>query len=183
VTIKTAKFVLLDRDGVINLDSDDYIKSPDEWQPIPCSLEAIAELFRGGYRIVVITNQSGISRGLLDLDMLAEIHSKMHRRVDRFGGRIEAVYFCPHAPEDHCDCRKPKPGLLQQFASDYRVSLENIPFIGDSYRDIQAGIAAGASPFLVKTGKGLITLAAHPEINVPVFENLYDATRYILSKQ
>ncbi len=181
--IQNTKFVMLDRDGVINLDSDDSIKSPHEWLPIPGSLEAIAQLSRNGYRIVVITNQSGISRGLLGLETLAEIHAEMHRGVERCGGKIEAVYFCPHAPEDHCDCRKPKPGLLKQFASDYRVSLANIPFIGDSFRDIQASLSAGASPVLVKTGKGLITLKAHPEINLPVFENLYDAARFILSRQ
>jgi D-glycero-D-manno-heptose 1,7-bisphosphate phosphatase len=180
VTEKTLKFVMLDRDGVINQDSDDYIKNPDEWQAIPGSLEAISELFRSDYRIVVITNQSAIARGFLDLDTLSDIHAKMRRCTGLYGGKIEAIYFCPHAPDDHCDCRKPKPGLLNQFASDYRVSLANIPFIGDSFRDIQAGLAAGASPFLVKTGKGLLTLAAHPEINVPVFENLYDAARFIL---
>ncbi|MGH8549561.1 MAG: D-glycero-beta-D-manno-heptose 1,7-bisphosphate 7-phosphatase [Methylococcales bacterium] len=183
MTINRLKFILLDRDGVINHDSDDYIKNPDEWWPIPGSLEAIAELFRGGYRIAVITNQSAIARGLLDLDTLADIHTKMRHSVGQTGGKIEAVYFCPHAPDDHCDCRKPKPGLLHQFARDYRVNLANIPFIGDSFRDIQAGLAAGASPFLVKTGKGLLTLAAHPEIVVPVFENLYDAARFILSRR
>ncbi len=172
---------MLDRDGVINLDSDDYIKNPDEWRPIPGSLEAIAELSRAGYRVVVITNQSGVTRGLLNLDTLAEIHSKMHFCVNRCGGTIEAVYFCPHAPDDRCDCRKPLPGLLKRFASDYRISLENVPFIGDSYRDIRAGVAAGARPLLVKTGNGRITLAAHPETTVPVFENLYDAAQFILS--
>ncbi|MGH8558010.1 MAG: D-glycero-beta-D-manno-heptose 1,7-bisphosphate 7-phosphatase [Methylococcales bacterium] len=174
---------MLDRDGVINRDSDDFIKSPDEWLPIPGSLEAIAQLSRNGYRIVVITNQSGISRGLLDLETFAEIHSKMHCSIERSGGKIEAVYFCPHRPENQCDCRKPKPGLLKRFAADYRVGLANIPFIGDSFRDIQAGLSAGASPVLVKTGEGLSTLKAHPEINLPVFEDLYDAVQFILSRQ
>lgn len=183
MTIQRLKYVLLDRDGVINQDSNDFIKNPDEWQAIPGSLEAIAELFRNGYRLVVITNQSGIARGLLDLGTLAAIHTRMHDRVGQSGGRIEAVYFCPHAPDDLCDCRKPKPGLLTRFARDYRISLADIPFIGDSLRDIQAGLAAGASPFLVKTGKGLRTLADHPEIKVPVFENLYDAARFILARR
>lgn len=178
--MNSQKFVLLDRDGVINEDSDDFIKSPEEWVPIPGSLKAIADLFRGGYRIVVITNQSGIARGFLDLNTLEAIHRKMHNAVARFEGRIEAVYFCPHGPNDHCDCRKPRPGLLHRFSGDYRTSLENVPFIGDSYRDIEAGFAAGASPFLVKTGKGRNTLAEHREINIPVFENLYDAARYLL---
>lgn len=183
VSLTNSRFILLDRDGVINRDSDDFIKNPDQWLPIPGSLEAIGELSQNGYRIVVISNQSGISRGLLGLDALDEIHNKMHRAVDGYGGKIEAVYFCPHGPEDWCDCRKPKPGLLKRFASDYRVDLRPIPFIGDSYRDIQAGLLAGASPFLVKTGKGLATLKAHPEINVPVFEDLYDTAQFILSRQ
>ena len=174
---------MLDRDGVINQESDAFIKHPEEWFPVPGSLEAIAELFRCGYRIIVITNQSGIARGLLDLETLEKIHRKMHEAADRCGAKIDAVYFCPHGPEDACDCRKPKPGLLQQFASEYRISLENIPFVGDSYRDIQAGLAVGARPFLVKTGKGRRTLAAHPEISVPVFENLYDAAQFIVSDQ
>lgn len=180
-TNKPSKYVMLDRDGVINLDSDDFIKSPDEWKPIPGSLDAISELSRNGYQLVVITNQSGISRGLLDLEALTEIHAKMHRSIRQSGGKIEAVYFCPHGPDDRCDCRKPKPGLLRQFASEYRINLVNIPFVGDSYRDIQAGLAAGAAPFLVKTGKGLATLATYPDLNVPVFENLYDVSRFILS--
>ncbi|MGR9107052.1 MAG: D-glycero-beta-D-manno-heptose 1,7-bisphosphate 7-phosphatase [Gammaproteobacteria bacterium] len=183
VTLEPSKFILLDRDGVINEDSDEYIKNPDEWQPIPGSLEAIADLCRAGYRIVVITNQSGLSRGFLKPDTLEAIHEKMHHHVEECGGKIEAVYVCPHAPNDHCECRKPEPGLLKRFASDYRVSLDHIPFIGDSYRDIQAGRAAGANPMLVKTGNGRITLAEHPEIDVPVFEDLYDAARFTLSLQ
>ncbi|MGH8475741.1 MAG: D-glycero-beta-D-manno-heptose 1,7-bisphosphate 7-phosphatase, partial [Methylococcales bacterium] len=151
--------------------------------PIPGSLEAIAELSQNGYRVVVITNQSGISRGLLDLESLAAIHAKMHRRVERLGGKIESVYFCPHGPHENCDCRKPKPGLLHRFARDYQVELRNIPFIGDSFRDIQAAWQAGASPVLVKTGKGLRTLKTHPELNLPLFENLYDAVQSILSRQ
>ena len=174
---------MLDRDGVINRESDAFIKHPAEWLPMPGSLEAITELFRHGYRIIVITNQSGISRGLLNLETLENIHRKMREAAERCGAKIDAVYFCPHGPDDACDCRKPKPGLLRQFASEYQISLENIPFIGDSYRDIQAGLAAGARPFLVKTGKGRRTLAAHPEISVPIFENLYDAAQFIISGQ
>lgn len=181
MTADQLKFVLLDRDGVINQDSDHFIKNPDEWKAIPGSLEAIAELSRHGYRIVVITNQSGISRGFLDLETLADIHTKMERSVHQYGGTIEAVYFCPHGPKDDCDCRKPKPGLLKRFASDYRIGLKDVPFIGDSIQDIQAALAVGARPYLVKTGKGLLTLAACPELLVPVFDDLYDAAQFILS--
>ena len=175
------KFVLLDRDGVINHDSDDYIKAPEEWIPVPGSLEAIAELSKNGYGIVVITNQSGLARGLYDRDTLDAIHRKMRNSVSDAGGRIEAIYFCPHGPDSDCDCRKPKPGLLRRFAEEYQTSLQGVPFIGDSYRDVQAGTAAGAEPFLVKTGNGQATLARHPDLGIPVFEDLYDASRFILS--
>ncbi len=180
--MKTSNFVLLDRDGVINEDSDNFIKSPGEWLPIPGSLEAIARLHQHELKIVVITNQSGIARGLLDLETLDKIHAKMHRMVEQHGGRISNVYYCPHGPEDSCDCRKPKPGLLRQFAENNTVDLNGIPFIGDSFRDVQAGLAVGAEPLLVKTGKGLQTLASHPEFNTLVFDNLYEATQYILSR-
>ena len=181
--MQTSDFVLLDRDGVINEDSDDFIKSPDEWLAIPGSLEAIALLHQRGLQVVVITNQSGIARGLLDIETLDKIHAKMHRMVEQQGGRISKVYYCPHGPKDNCDCRKPKPGLLKQFAENYNIELVGIPFIGDSYRDIQAGLAVGAQPILVKTGKGLQTLASHPEINTLVFNNLYEATQHIPSRQ
>ncbi len=176
-------YVILDRDGVINYDSEAFIKSPQEWIPLPKSLEAIAVLNRSGFRVVIATNQSGIARGYFDIQMLNRIHDKMHRMVADHGGTIDTIYYCPHGPQDHCKCRKPKTGLLEQFASEHDVQFKNTPFIGDSPRDIQAGIAVGAQPFLVKTGKGTKTLKDHPNINVPVFNNLYEASQFIISRQ
>lgn len=176
-------YVLIDRDGVINQDSDEFIKSPDEWHPIPGSLEAIALLNRHGYKVVVITNQSGLARGLFDRAMLEQIHTRMRRLTEQQGGKIDAIYFCPHGPDDHCACRKPSPGLLIDFGKEKAISLSGIPFIGDSLRDLQAGHAVGAHPLLVKTGKGKQTLDNNPDLNVPVFENLYDAAQFIISEQ
>ena len=176
------KYVLLDRDGVINHDSDDFIKSPDEWLPIDKSLEAIALLHNNGYQVVVITNQSGVGRGLYSDTTLTDIHLKMTRMVAAAGGEISHIYYCPHLPDAGCKCRKPKPGMLHQFSLDTAVALEGIYFIGDSLRDIEAGIAAGATSLLVKTGNGEKTVIANPELNIPIFENLYDAAKYILSR-
>ena len=173
-------FLILDRDGVINQDSDAYIKSPEEWIPIPGSLEAIALLTRKGYRIVVLTNQSGLARGLFDLPTLERIHARMLSAIAAAGGRIEDIFWCPHGPEDGCDCRKPKPGLFHAFAAKYQTDLSGIPAIGDSYRDLQAAWSVGASPILVETGKGIRTLARHPDPSVPIFSNLYEATLYLL---
>lgn len=175
-----SRFVILDRDGVINHDSDDYIKSPEEWIPVERSLEAIARLCDHGFRIVVVTNQSGIARGYFDLNTLERIHDKMRRLVTGHGGNIDAIYFCPHGPEDQCGCRKPATGLLEQFARDFGIALENLPLVGDSLRDLQAAQAVGAKPLLVRTGKGERTLQQHPDLNVSVFRNLYDASEYIL---
>jgi D-glycero-D-manno-heptose 1,7-bisphosphate phosphatase len=177
------RYVLLDRDGVINHDSDEFIKSPEQWLPIEGSLEAIALLNEHGYKVVVITNQSGLARGLLDAETLEKIHAKMQRMAAEKGGKIDAIYFCPHGPDDSCDCRKPKPGLLKAFADDNHVNLSGIAFIGDSLRDLQAAQAAGASPILVKTGKGRKTLTENPNLDIPVFENLYDAAKYITTRQ
>jgi D-glycero-D-manno-heptose 1,7-bisphosphate phosphatase len=173
-------FLILDRDGVINEDSDAYIKSPEEWIPIPGSLDAIAQLTRKGYRIVVLTNQSGVARGLFDLSMLERINIKMLSMVEMAGGKIEAIFYCPHGPEDFCECRKPKTGLFRAFAERYGVDLKGIPAIGDSYRDLQAAQAVGASPILVETGKGRRTLARHSSLNIPTFSNLYEAAQYLL---
>lgn len=180
--MSTAKYVLLDRDGVINQDSGDFIKSADEWLPIKGSLEAIALLNQHGYQVVVITNQSGVGRGHYSDATLTEIHLKMIRMVEALGGKINHIYYCPHLPDADCKCRKPKPGMLEQFGKDAQVDLTDIYFIGDSLRDIEAGIAAGAKPLLVKTGNGTKTLAANPDLNIPIFENLYDAAEYILSR-
>jgi D-glycero-D-manno-heptose 1,7-bisphosphate phosphatase len=148
------KLVILDRDGTINQDSDNYIKSPLEWKPIPGSLEAIARLTQGGWRIVVATNQSGIARGLFDMATLNAIHAEMHRAVGQAGGRIDAIFFCPHAADSNCECRKPRPGLLHEIASRLGVDLDGVPMVGDSLRDVEAAVAAGAKPYLVLTGKG-----------------------------
>lgn len=179
-TSDPVRWIILDRDGVLNEDSDSYIKSPEEWQPIPGSLEAIALLNRHGYKVVVITNQSGLGRGLYDLAVLEKIHDKMHRALAEKGGRIEAIYYCPHGPGNGCRCRKPEPGLLEQFASEKAISLENVPFVGDTLRDIQAGRKAGARPILVRTGKGLKTLAENPDLDIPIYENLYEAAEHII---
>jgi len=154
------KLIVLDRDGVINHDSDQFIKSPEEWRPIPGSLEAIARLNQAGYRVVVATNQSGVGRGLFGMTTPTEIHEKMFKALNLVGGRIDAVFYCPHAADSHCDCRKPKPGMLHQIGLRFGVSMDDVPAIGDGLRDLQAAQAAGARPILVLTGKGEKTLTA-----------------------
>ncbi|MEW5889336.1 MAG: D-glycero-beta-D-manno-heptose 1,7-bisphosphate 7-phosphatase [Pseudomonadota bacterium] len=156
------KLIILDRDGVINYDSDQFIKSPDEWKPLPGSLEAIARLNQWGYRVVVATNQSGIGRGLFDMDTLNAIHDKMIKAAAQVGGRIEAVFFCPHAADAACECRKPKAGMLREIAERYHIELTGVPAVGDSLRDLQAAAAVGATPILVLTGKGEKTRGGTP---------------------
>ncbi len=177
------RLVILDRDGVINYDSEQFIKSPEEWRPIPGSLEAIASLSQAGYRVVIASNQSGVGRGLFDMATLNSIHVKMHKLVTQAGGRIEAVFFCPHAADSRCACRKPKPGLFQEISLRYHHDLKGVPAIGDSLRDLQAAHAAGARPILVLTGKGMRTLEAGelPE-GTQVFDNLAEAVRALLAK-
>ncbi|MBK7768741.1 MAG: D-glycero-beta-D-manno-heptose 1,7-bisphosphate 7-phosphatase [Sulfuritalea sp.] len=148
------KLVILDRDGVINHDSDQYIKSPEEWKPIPGSLTAIARLNQAGYRVVVATNQSGIGRGLFETDTMIAIHDKMFKALAQVGGHIDAIFFCPHTNDDNCECRKPKPGMFRDIAARFNADLAGVPAIGDSLRDLQAAQAAGAQPVLVLTGKG-----------------------------
>jgi len=177
------KLIILDRDGVINQDSDDFIKSPEEFIAIPGSFEAIARLCHAGFKIVIATNQSGLARGYYDLDTLNAIHSKMHRLLGIHGGKIEAVFFCPHGPNDNCKCRKPKTGLLDDIATRYDITLNDIPFIGDSLTDIIAARSAGASPYLVKTGKGgrTIEIAKENELdNIPIYNDLNDVTNHLL---
>ncbi len=147
------KLVILDRDGTINEDRDDYVKSPEEWLPIPGALEAIARLNHAGWHTVVASNQSGIGRGLFDMATLNAMHAKMHQMLAKHGGRIDAVFFCPHTPEDGCDCRKPMPGLFRQIGERFAVDLADVPVVGDVLRDLQAGVAAGCEPHLVRTGK------------------------------
>jgi D-glycero-D-manno-heptose 1,7-bisphosphate phosphatase len=154
------KLVILDRDGVINYDSHDFIKSPDEWRPIPGSLEAIARMNHAGFQVVLATNQSGVGRGLFEVSTLNAIHDRMHRALAQIGGRIDAIFFCPHAQDANCACRKPKAGLLEEIARRFNVDLKGVPTIGDSLRDLQAAHAVGAAPILVLTGKGEQTRSA-----------------------
>jgi D-glycero-D-manno-heptose 1,7-bisphosphate phosphatase len=154
------KLVVLDRDGTINHDSDQFIKSPAEWKPIKGSLEAIARLTQAGFRVVIATNQSGLARGLFDMAALNAIHDALQRAVHQAGGRIDAIFFCPHADESGCECRKPRPGMLLEIGKRLNVPLESVPMVGDSLRDLQAAAAAGARPVLVLTGKGKKTRAA-----------------------
>ena len=148
------KLIILDRDGVINLDSASFIKSPAEWKPIPGSVEAIARLHQAGWRVVVATNQSGVGRNLFDMDTLNAIHHKMHEAVNLAGGRIDAIFYCPHTADANCECRKPKPGMFLRIASCFNANLSGVPAVGDSLRDLQAAAAGGAAPILVLTGKG-----------------------------
>ncbi len=173
------KWLILDRDGVINYDSDEFIKSPEEWRPLPGSLEAIAALNAQAYRIVVISNQSGLARGLFDLNTLNAIHHKFKTLLKQKGGRIERIYFCPHGPDDHCACRKPLPGLFNQFAEEFNVNLDEIYSVGDSVRDLEATRDSGARSVLVRTGKGeqseksLIALPEDdPLHHVPIYNDL-----------
>ncbi len=175
------KLVILDRDGVINYDSDQFIKSPEEWKPIPGSLEAIAALNQAGFRVVVASNQSGIGRGLFDMATLNAIHAKMHKLTAQAGGRIEAIFFCPHPADSQCGCRKPKVGLFREIAQRYHIDLKGVPAIGDALRDIQAAAEAGATPILVRTGKGGKTLASGElPPGVRVFDNLAEAVQALL---
>ena len=147
------KLVIVDRDGTINEDSADYVKSPSEWQPLPGSLEAIARLNHAGWHVVVATNQSGLGRGLFDVASLNAMHAKMHTMLAAVGGRVDAVFYCPHAPDERCHCRKPEPGLFEQIGERYGLDLRGVPAVGDAPRDLVAAVAAGCEPHLVLTGK------------------------------
>ncbi|MEI6761758.1 MAG: D-glycero-beta-D-manno-heptose 1,7-bisphosphate 7-phosphatase [Betaproteobacteria bacterium] len=148
------KLVILDRDGTLNEDSADYVKSPDEWTPLPGALEAVARLNHAGWHVVVASNQSGLGRGLFDVSTLNAMHAKMHRMLAAVGGRIDAVFYCPHGPNERCRCRKPEPGLFEQIGERYGIDLRGVPAIGDSPRDVLASMAVGCAPHLVLTGKG-----------------------------
>jgi D-glycero-D-manno-heptose 1,7-bisphosphate phosphatase len=175
------KLVILDRDGVINQDSDSFIKSPEEWKPIPGSLEAIARLNHAGYQVILATNQSGVGRGLFEVSTLNAIHDRMHRALAHMGGRIDAIFFCPHSQEANCSCRKPRAGLLEEIARRFNVDLKGVPSIGDALRDLQASAAVGAAPILVLTGKGAKTEAEGglPE-GTQVYPDLAAAVRAIV---
>lgn len=148
------KLVILDRDGTINVQRDDFIKAPEEWEALPGALEAIARLNHAGWRVVVASNQSGLGRGLFDVVALNAMHAKMHKQLGAVGGRIDAVFYCPHSPEESCVCRKPLPGLFEQIGERYGMDLRQVPAVGDNLRDVLAGVAAGCPPHLVLTGKG-----------------------------
>jgi len=148
------KLLILDRDGVINFDSDQYVKNPDEWRPLPGSLDAIALLTQSGWRIAVATNQSGIARGLFSMETLNAMHAKMHKAVMQAGGRIEAVFYCPDSADSNSPCRKPNPGMLLAIGERFNLPLRGVPAVGDSLRDLQAAESVGAQPYLVLTGKG-----------------------------
>lgn len=183
------KLLILDRDGVINHESADFIKSPEEWAPIKGSLEAIARLSQAGYDIVVITNQSGVGRGLFSADTLGQIHVRMIDHVRQHGGRIQSILFCPHTPDDDCQCRKPNDGMYQELAKRLNMSFQNIISIGDSLRDLQAAKKAGAIPVLVKTGNGRKSareIEKNGELGLadtPIFDSLAHVADAILTEQ
>jgi D-glycero-D-manno-heptose 1,7-bisphosphate phosphatase len=166
--------IILDRDGVINRDSPEFVKNSDEWRPIPGSIEAIARLSKGGYTVTVASNQSGLARGLFDRNALRAMHRKLRRLVSAKGGHIDRIVVCPHGPNDGCRCRKPAPGLLLRLARHYGTSLDGVPSIGDSLRDLESAAAAGATPILVRTGNGTKVAASLPtDLQfVAVFDNL-----------
>ncbi len=175
------KMIILDRDGVINRDSDDYIKSTDEWIPITGSLEAINRLKKAGYLVTVATNQSGIARGLFDQEVLQQIHDKMHRLLAIRGASVDGIFYCPHGPKENCACRKPKPGLLFQIARQFDIDLSETVFVGDSISDIRAAEMANAKPVLVRTGQGEQVMQNYPEaLNVPVYDDLAHFVRETL---
>lgn len=175
------KLILLDRDGVINQDSEHYIKSPEEWQALPGSLEAIAKLNNAGYKVSVVTNQSGVGRGMYSLATLDEIHQKMHDELSQVNGHLDKIFYCPHAPDDNCECRKPKPGLLTQALEHFGIAPEHTIFIGDSIRDIQAADAAHCHSALVLTGNGKKTADKNP--NLKTYQDLNGFTETLLTAQ
>ena len=182
--LPTHRLVVLDRDGVINRESADFVKSADEWVPLDGSIEAIARLSNAGFSVAIASNQSGIARGLFDTNALADMHSKLHALVADAGGRIEHIAICPHGPDDNCDCRKPLPGLLHQISATLNVSLANAPVIGDSLRDLEAAQSAGARPILVRTGNGRKTEDSLPAAlsTIEVYDRLGTAVTALLAE-
>ena len=178
------QLVILDRDGVVNHDSAEFIKSPDEWVPIHGSLESISRLTKAGYHVIIATNQSGIARGLLDIDTLNRIHNKMLEQLGDLGGAIDAIFFCPHGPGDDCRCRKPRTGLLEEIAARLGIKLVDVPMVGDSLRDLQAARSVGGRAVLVRTGKGEITLADPDPLldGLEVYDDLAAFTDALLSE-
>ncbi|SDU36839.1 D-alpha,beta-D-heptose 1,7-bisphosphate phosphatase [Pseudomonas pohangensis] len=175
------KLLILDRDGVINQDSDDYIKSLDEWIPLPGAISAIARLSQAGWTVAVATNQSGLARGYYDEATLQAMHHQLRQLVAEQGGELGLIVYCPHGPDDACSCRKPEPGMLREIAEHYRTSLKGVWFVGDSQGDLKAALAVGCQPVLVKTGKGERTLASPLPTNTLVFEDLAAVAAQLLA--
>lgn len=174
-----AMFLILDRDGVINFDSDNYIKSPDEWIPISGSIDAIASLTKANIKMVIATNQSGVNRGLYSQETLNKIHDKMLMTIKLAGGKIEKIYFCPHRPDENCDCRKPRPGMLQQIQRDFNLKNDEMIYVGDSLKDYEAAQAVHCIFFLVRTGNGKETEQALKNTAVKIFDDLNQFAKYI----
>ncbi|HEY7672379.1 MAG TPA: D-glycero-beta-D-manno-heptose 1,7-bisphosphate 7-phosphatase [Gammaproteobacteria bacterium] len=183
MTTEAGPLVILDRDGVINYDSDAYIKSPDEWRPLPGSLAAIAALTKHGRRVIVVSNQSGVGRGLFSEAVLAAIHAKMLAAIEAEGGAVSGVYYCPHLPKDKCACRKPAPGMLQQIGRDFGCALTGVPFVGDKVSDVRAAQAVHARPILVRTGSGRAALAELRDSSIEVYDDLAAAVAQLLPAQ
>lgn len=185
----TQKFLILDRDGVINVESPEFVKTPEEWVPIKGSLEAIGRLSQAGYEIVIITNQSGLGRGHFSADMLAKMHAKMIDQVQQHGGKIQSILFCPHKPDEGCECRKPKDGMYQELAERLNINFSNVYSVGDSVRDLLAAKTAGAKPVLVKTGNGkksLKEIANNADLDLqsaPAFDNLASFANALLNQE
>jgi D-glycero-D-manno-heptose 1,7-bisphosphate phosphatase len=187
------KLIILDRDGVINHDRDDYVKSSDEWNPIDGSIDAIARLHKVGFTVLVATNQSGLARGKFDLDDLEAMHEKLTRLVEEQGAELGAIFYCPHHPDDNCKCRKPLPGMIDAIEAEFNISAEGFYFVGDSLRDLQAAATKGCKPILVKTGNGEKTLAQLADVSlqtdapimtpdqVQVFDDLASVADFIIA--
>lgn len=181
------KLCILDRDGTINQDSLEYIKSPEEWEPLPGALEAIARLNHAGWHVVVASNQSGLGRGLFDVTQLNAMHAKMHTMLAAVGAKVDAIFFCPHSPDEKCRCRKPDPGLFEQIAERFGLDLKGVPTVGDSARDLQAGVAVGCEPHLVLTGKAA-GLSGRPlpdsfPAGTHVHQDLADFARFLIERE
>lgn len=176
------KYIILDRDGVINHDSLHYIKSPEEWIAIDGSLDAIANLNRAGFHVLIATNQSGVARGHYTLETLSDIHEKFTRELAAVGGYVDEIFFCPHHPDEKCACRKPQPGMFYQIRDKYRIDLSQVYFVGDSKTDVEVAFVTGCKPLLVLTGNGQTTLAtyAHSQ-HIPAFADLAEAVRYVIA--
>jgi D-glycero-D-manno-heptose 1,7-bisphosphate phosphatase len=180
------KLVILDRDGTINEDSAEFVKTPSEWQPLPGALEAIARLNHAGWHVVVATNQSGLGRGLFDVASLNAMHAKMHTMLAAVGGRVDAIFYCPHAPDERCRCRKPEPGLFEQIGERYGISLDDVPAVGDALRDLVSAASAGCEPHLVLTGKAAALRDRVPPEDYPqdtiVHQDLAAFVEYLVTR-